>query len=253
MFYKKTFIFLLVVFVFNLVEIKQSFSNEDIYDIYEDDYEDESYEENNNKKNNDPFEKINRKVFNFNMYIFEKFLIPAGNMYEKITTKFIRKRIKNVVSTLKEPLITINSILELDYKNTLKSLATLGYNLTIGVFGLFNPAEKTFFYREQRTFNDTLKFYKIPEGPYLVLPFLGSHSMRSAFGYGIGFYANPVTINYFDILSNKPWIDNNEFNMSINGLDVLNDSIRLKDLYNNFLKKSFDPYIMMREYYYNKN
>ena len=34
-----------------------------------------------------------------------------------------------------------------NYINTLKSLATLGTNLTVGCLGLFNPAKDTFFYR----------------------------------------------------------------------------------------------------------
>ncbi len=223
----------------------------DFDDEYDDEFDDYAEEYSNKKQINDPFEKFNRKIFNFNIYMLEKFFVPAGNMFKKITNQFIRDRISNLAITLKEPIITANSILELDFKNTMKSIATLGTNLTIGCFGLFNPAKNMSFYREVRTFSDTFKFYGIPDGPYLVLPFLGSSSIRDSAGFVAGFYFDPVTLNYFNIFNDKPWIDNKEFNISLYGVNTLNTSIKLKNIYDDFIKKSFDPYILAREYYYN--
>ena len=50
----------------------------------------------------------------------------------------------------KEPLVSINSILMIDYKNTLKTFATFGTNITVGCLGLFNPAKNTVFYRDNK-------------------------------------------------------------------------------------------------------
>ena len=256
MFYKRFWCILLSVLFVNLliltnVAIADSIANNESDAFYEEEDEYDDYASELEKKQiNDPFEKFNRKVFDFNLYMLEKFFIPAGNMFKKITNQFIRDRISNLATTLKEPIVITNSILELDFKNTLKSIATLGTNLTIGCFGLFNPAKDMPFYREKRTFADTFKFYGIPDGPYLVLPFLGSSSVRSSIGFIVGFYFDPVTVNYLDIFSNKPWINSKEFNISLYGTNMLNTSIKLEGVYNGFIKKSFDPYLLAREYYY---
>lgn len=255
MFYK---IFLLIFLSINIVlNCKPVFALESVYEKeYEeyDEYDDYAEEYSGTKKQvNDPFEKVNRKIFNFNYYLMKSFLIPAGNMYRKITNQFIRDRIDNVFLTIKEPLVTINSILELDYKNTLKSLATIGTNLTVGCLGLFNPAKYTSFYRENRTFDDTLKFYGVSEGPYLMLPFLGPYTLRDSIGYVGGFFVNPVTMNSFEIFTHDPWIKSLELKSSLYGANALSTAIKLDSLNNSFLKKSFDPYIVVRDFYYNKS
>lgn len=246
------FVFLTSCFLFTSVSFGNVSVEPDQYeDNYDDEYDDYAEEYADDKKQiNDPFEKFNRKVFNFNLYMLEKFFIPAGNMFKKITNQFIRDRISNFATTLKEPIVTANSILELDFKNTLKSLATLGTNLTIGCLGLFNPAKNMPFYREKRTFADTFKFYGIPEGPYLVLPFIGSTSITGSVSSVVEFYFNPVTTNYLEIFNNNPWINDKRFNASLYGVNTLNSSIKLKDVYDGFVKKSFDPYLLAREYYY---
>ena len=260
MFYRYFKCILLLVFLINSclfvgISYANTSTEADLYEEnYDDEYDDYAEEYDASKKQvNDPFEKFNRKVFDFNLYILESFFIPAGNMFKKITNQFVRDRISNVATTLREPIVTANSILELDFKNTLKSLATLGTNLTIGCLGLFNPAKNMPFYREKRTFADTFKFYGIPDGPYLVLPFLGSSSIRNSFSSVVEFYFNPISVNYLDIFNNRPWIDNKEFNISLFGVDMLNKSIDLKGIYEGFVKKSLDPYLLAREYYYNKN
>lgn len=259
MFYKKSLTIFILLFGF-IFAYKTSFAYDNYnYDSYDkeyddyDEYDDYAEEYNDNKKQiNDPFEKVNRKIFDFNYYMLNNFLIPASNMYKKITNQFVRDRISNVFTTMKEPLVAINSILMLDYKNTLKTFATFGTNITVGCLGLFNPAKNTIFYRDNKKFSDVLKFYGIPEGPYLMLPFLGPYNFRDSFGYISGFFINPVTINSFNIFNDEPWIKSTEFKISMYGLDLLNTSINLKSLNDSFLKKSLDPYILVREYYYSK-
>lgn len=252
MYYKnnlRIFIFLFVFVFFH--NISFAYENYD-YDEY-DDYDEYAEEYETNKTQiNDPFEKINRKIFNFNYYMLNKFLIPAGNMYKIITTQFIRDRISNVFLVLREPLVAINSMLMLDYKNTLKTFATFGTNITAGCFGLFNVAKNTPFYRENREFSDVLKFYKVPKGPYLMLPFLGPYDVRGSIGYISGFFINPVTLNSLDIFNDKPWIRNVEFTTSLYTFNFLNIAIDLKSLNDGFLIKSLDPYILVRDYYYSK-
>lgn len=252
------FISLFIVFnnraVADVENINENYETNDIYDDYDDLYED-NYEgeeingpNQNTTKNDDPFEKINRKIFSMNYFLMKNIFVPIGKGYKKITNRFVRDRISNFLTTLREPMIFFNSVLQLDFKNSVKSIATLGTNLTAGCFGLFNVAQNTSFYREGRTFGDTLAFYGVPNGPLIVLPFFGTYYLRDAGGFGVDSFVNPLYSNGLNIASDKPWIDSDLYLVWL-GLYGLDSAKNLETAYTKFLKKSFDPYALTKEFY----
>ena len=62
-------------------------------------------------------------------------------------------------------------------------VARFGINTTVGVLGLFDPADKWFGLKEHPDdFGLTIRYYKVPTGPYLMLPFLGPSTIGDTVG-----------------------------------------------------------------------
>lgn len=223
--------------------------NNEAYDDFDDDFD--IYEDENDSiiLVKDPFEKMNRKIFSFNIFVLENVATPFVKFYNTITNKFIRDRINNFGNRFSDPMILINSILQLDIKNSLKTIGTFATNMTIGIFGLFNPAQTFGFYREKLTFGQTLAHYGIGDGIYLMIPFFGPSTLREGFGTVLNLCVDPFSFNLLKFGGDSGDITPEELLVpkyvgryigSIDGAIKLN---------NEFLKKSFDPYIFSRDSY----
>lgn len=252
---KFRYLFLVIFLLFNqnYLVATEKIANSDItlennindeYDEY-DDY----YTETEAITINDPLEKINRKIFSFNIFILNYVGEPLIKFYNTITNQFIRDRLTNFGDRFFDPLTLINSVLQLDYKNSFKTVATFTTNMTIGVLGLFNPAEHFGFYRERRTFGQTLAYYGVGNGLYLMLPFLGPSTLREGAGLLIGAVIDPFTFNLLGFDGDVGDLTPNEllapkyigsYSGKVDGAIKLNEQ---------FLKKSFDPYIFARDSY----
>jgi phospholipid-binding lipoprotein MlaA len=128
----------------------------------------------------DPLEPMNRAIFSFNEVVDDNILEPIANGYQAITPDPVEDSISNFFNNLGEISTIINSALQLNAEKTLSSSSRLIINSTIGLFGLFDVASSIGIDRHKEDFGQTLGFYGIPAGPYLVLPFFGPSSFRDA-------------------------------------------------------------------------
>ncbi len=76
-----------------------------------------------------------------------------------------------------------NSILQLHAKKTATTTARIVINTTVGVAGLWDPAERMGLHRANEDFGQTLGRWGVGPGPYLVLPILGPSSLRDTTGF----------------------------------------------------------------------
>ena len=236
------------------INIKQEvIKNDDINDDVTDDFDDSFYDDIDGEINtisiNDPLEKINRKLFTLNVFLLDNFVAPIINGYTFIIPKFIRDCLSNFGDRFFDPMVLINSILQLDYINSFKTLATFTTNMTIGIFGLFNPAEHFGFYREKRTFGQTLYFYGIGSGIFLMVPFVGPTTLRDGVGILVNYAVDPFSFNLLQFDGRSGDLTPNELLIPkyVGGYsDKFESSVKLNK---DFLKKSFDPYIFMRDSY----
>lgn len=128
----------------------------------------------------DPFEPINRRVYYFN-YQFDTWVaLPTSKSYKFFLPQTIRTGVGNFFSNLYEPISAVNGVLILDYKTVFTGLSRFFINTTIGIVGLFDIASYIDIYKHKVTLNDTLAFYGVKDGPYLILPFLGPSDLRNA-------------------------------------------------------------------------
>lgn len=162
----------------------------------------------------DPFETINRRIYYFNSKFDKYFLLPISNIYSTYIPKPVKKSIHNFFLNLNEVPVFINSTLQLKGDKSVSTLTRFGINSTVGVFGLFDVASKFNIKKSNEDFGQTLGFYGIPAGPYIILPVLGPSSLRDTTGKVI----NSYTLTYTDPLTS---IDYSQRNLEFSALEAL--------------------------------
>jgi len=134
---------------------------------------------------NDPWEGFNRGMYRFNFY-FDKFiLLPVVRGYELVTPVFLQERVSNFYGNVSEIRNLTNSVFQAQGKQSLKTLGRFVTNSTIGIGGLFDPATDLGLERHDEDFGQTLGYWGLGSGPYLVLPVAGPSSVRDAGGLAV--------------------------------------------------------------------
>ena len=130
----------------------------------------------------DPWEPMNRHIYRFNANFDKYVFLPVIRGYRFVVPQFARTGLSNLFSNIGEVTIIANSILQFAPIKTAKSIARLTVNSTVGIGGLFDIAQYWSLPGEHEDFGQTLAFYGVGPGPYLVLPILGPSSLRDTGG-----------------------------------------------------------------------
>ena len=132
---------------------------------------------------NDPFQGFNRTMYRFN-YHFDKYIfLPAVIGYFKITPDPVEKGIHNFFRNIQDLTTLYNSILQLNLEKTMNTTTRLLVNSTIGLLGFLDIANDV--PRTDEDFGQTLGYWGVGAGPYLVLPIMGPSSVRDGIGQGV--------------------------------------------------------------------
>jgi phospholipid-binding lipoprotein MlaA len=146
-------------------------------------------------KDYDPWGRLNRFTYRFNARFDEAIFLPTANTYRRVLPSFARAGIHNFFGNLSEIDSVINYTLQGRLGRGVRSLGRFVINSTIGIGGLFDPADKAFHVEKAPTgFGTTLAKWGMHPGPYLVIPLLGPSTLRE----GIGFVADYGTLYGID-------------------------------------------------------
>ena len=126
----------------------------------------------------DPWESWNRGVSEFNDDLDNKFVKPIANTYVNVVPQFVRTGVNNFFFNLTGVWTVINSTLQLKPKTATEAFMRLNVNTFLGLGGLLDIASEMNLERHTADFGQTLGHYGVPPGPYLVIPFLGSSTLR---------------------------------------------------------------------------
>jgi len=133
----------------------------------------------------DPWEEWNRKVFTFNETIDKYAARPMAQAYRNATPQVVDDAISNVFNNLGEPLVVISGIGQGKWLQALSDTGRFLVNSTFGVFGIFDVAKHIGLEKHNEDIGQTLGYWGVGTGPYLVLPFLGPSNVRDAAGFSI--------------------------------------------------------------------
>ena len=130
----------------------------------------------------DPIEPINRAVYHFNKHLDAWVLQPLADIYHFIVPDPVETGVRNFFGNIGDMNTVINDLLQLKMREAGSDTARVLINTTVGVAGVFDVAAIWGFEKRNEDFGQTLGYWGMSGGPYLVLPLLGPSTARDAFG-----------------------------------------------------------------------
>ena len=195
----------------------------------------------------DCFEKINRATFAFNMALDKVLFKPISKGYRYLPSP-IRSGTSNALNNLSNLVTVPNNILQGDFKAAANNTARFFINSTIGILGLFDPAESLGLSRlEKEDYGQSFGKMGIGEGCYLVLPVLGPSTARDAIGSLVTMSGGDAWYNV-TVKNNTTYVKESDYYYSkaMQGVDF-----RAKNLeaFDSLEKNSVDFYATVRSLY----
>jgi phospholipid-binding lipoprotein MlaA len=141
----------------------------------------------------DPLEPWNRGVYRFNEKVDQAIARPVATAYRKVLPDEIRDRVRNFFGNLADPFIGLNNFLQGKFEDGVGDWARFAFNSTIGLLGIHDVASDMGYEKHNEDFGQTFGRWGVGPGPYLVLPILGSSTLRDGVGTGIDLYTDPLT------------------------------------------------------------
>ena len=130
----------------------------------------------------DPWEGMNRRIYNFNYHFDRYVFLPTVRGYQNVTPDFAEAGVSNFFDNLRDVNTFLNSVLQLAPKKSAQSLGRVAINTTVGLLGLIDAATYFGIDRPVEDFGQTLGRWGVGAGPYLVVPVLGPSSLRDGIG-----------------------------------------------------------------------
>lgn len=146
----------------------------------------------------DPLEPMNRSISSFNETVDDNLLKPVAVGYRDYTPQFVQTGVGNFFRNISDMFSTVNNGLQFKGRETAESLMRVVVNTTFGIYGLFDVATPIGLERHPEDFGQTLGYWGVPNGPYLVLPLLGPSTLRDTSVLPVEFAVDPVS-NYDNV------------------------------------------------------
>jgi len=143
----------------------------------------------------DPWESLNTKVFEFNRQLDRWALKPVAKGYNFIMPDFVQVGISNMFSNFTFVPRFLNNVFQGKIKGAGIELGRFVINTAVGYAGFLDLATDIGLVTPEEDGGQTLGYYGVKPGPYLVLPFLPPFTVRDLVGYVGDIFLNPV--NWF--------------------------------------------------------
>ncbi|MGE3141899.1 MAG: VacJ family lipoprotein [Hyphomonadaceae bacterium] len=189
----------------------------------------------------DPFEGFNRSMYRFNDALDRAVLEPVAKGYRAVTTGPVRAGVRNFLRNLSSPVVFVNDALQADAPRAGVTAGRFAINTTVGVLGVFDPAEHAGLHRHEADFGQTLGVWGVGSGPYLYLPLLGPSSVRDGVGRIVDIAFDPFTWSKFD--------GDDEFRATRTVVGAVSTREVLIEPVEELRASSIDPYVTVRSLY----
>lgn len=151
----------------------------------------------------DPFEKFNRTMFTFNDRVDQYALKPAAVVYKRTLPSFMQTGVYNFFGNLGDVWTAVNHLLQGRVADGASDAMRFTINSTFGLAGLIDIGSDVGLPKHRQDFGATLGVWGVQSGPYVVLPLLGSSTMRDSMALTVDFagdlwsYVTPDPTRYF--------------------------------------------------------
>lgn len=184
----------------------------------------------------DPWEGFNRSVYAFNDAVDRNVARPIAEAYDNVVPEPIDTGITNFFSNLGDIGVLINDLLQLKLDKAVSDLGRITWNSTVGLLGFIDVATPMGFEKRDEDFGQTLGYWGVPSGPYLVLPLLGPSTVRDSAALPADWAADPLIM-----------LEDNEVAWGAVTLRVVDTRAGLLRASRVIEQAALDPYAFMRD------
>lgn len=187
----------------------------------------------------DPLEPFNRVMFQFNDKLYFYALKPVATIYRNILPLAVRKGVRNFFYNVASPVRFTNCLLQLKGKAAVAEVGRFVVNTTAGGLGFWDLSSRyPGLEVPDEDLGQTLGHYRIGNGFYLVLPLLGSSTLRDLAGFAGDLFLSPIH-----------YVDPQEISYGLTATRIVNDtSLRIGD-YEAAKEAALTPYEAFRDGY----
>ncbi|MFO0707154.1 MAG: VacJ family lipoprotein [Nitrospira sp.] len=140
----------------------------------------------------DPWEPVNAKVFEFNRQVDRWVLKPVAKAYDAVVPNPVQIGVSNVFANIRFPSRFLNNIFQGKIHGAGTELGRFLLNSTFGLGGVYDVAKDMNITTPEEDTGQTLGFYGVKPGPYVVLPLLPPFNARDLVGFVGDIALNPI-------------------------------------------------------------
>ncbi|PPC94824.1 MAG: ABC transporter [Methylotenera sp.] len=194
------------------------------------------------QSNKDPLEGMNRGIYKFNQVADDAVIKPIAKGYKAVAPSPVRTGINNFFSNLGMITTVVNDLLQFKLAYAFTDAGRFMINSTFGIAGFIDVASMDKIEKRKEDFGQTLGYWGLGSGPYLVLPFLGPSSVRDT----TGFIVDTATSDPITYTHNIGEIRLHNQLRAIQFIDKRAELLTATDLVD---EASLDPYAFTRDAY----
>lgn len=139
----------------------------------------------------DPWEPLNLKIFEFNRQVDRWVLKPLAQGYNAVIPNPVQVGISNLFYNLRFPARFFNNVFQGKARGAATEMGRFMLNTTFGLGGLYDVAKDMDITTPEEDTGQTLGFYGVKPGPYVVLPLLPPYNLRDLIGFAGDIALNP--------------------------------------------------------------
>ncbi|MBE9397513.1 VacJ family lipoprotein [Pontibacterium sp. N1Y112] len=141
----------------------------------------------------DPWEGYNRVMFGFNEGLDKYALKPITLGYKAITPDLVETGVSNFFDNISDVGSLLNNVLQAKFEAAGEDLARVSFNTTFGLGGVLDVATPMGIEEHNEDFGQTLGYWGMSSGPYLVLPLFGPSNVRDTGGLIVDSITSPIS------------------------------------------------------------
>ena len=185
---------------------------------------------------NDPIEGFNRSMFGFNEKVDENVLKPVATGYKNVVPSPARTGITNFYNNFEDAWSAVNSLLQWKFERAASNTMRVMVNTTLGFGGVLDWGSAMSLKRYNEDLGQTLGYWGVGEGAYVVWPLLGPSTARDSVALPVDMAASPSLV-----------INSTPVSIGVTALNVVNTRANLLDSTALLDDIVLDKYIFVRD------
>lgn len=191
-----------------------------------------------NSSPQDPLEPFNRGVYRFNDALDKAVVKPVAQGYDAVVPQPVQTGVANFFSNLGDVVVVLNDFLQLKVAQGTADAGRLLINSTIGILGFIDVGSDIGLPKHYEDFGQTLGYWGMGAGAYVVLPFFGPSSARDTAGLAVDIVSYPVY-----------YVNDSTVRLALYGTDTVSDRDQLLRAEKVLDAAALDQYQFVRDAY----